>query len=83
VDLRHPGQAIGFTRRPRARRKEARVKSPCIKVCAVDPQRRVCLGCCRTLEEIAAWASMSEEERDAVMAILPARRKALEVPEHG
>ena len=57
------------------------MKSPCVKVCVMDPQRGVCLGCCRTLDEIAQWAAMSEAERERVMAGLPARRRALDVPE--
>jgi uncharacterized protein len=57
------------------------MKSPCIKVCVMDPQRGVCLGCCRTLEEIGAWASMSEAERERVMSALADRRRALDVPE--
>jgi predicted Fe-S protein YdhL (DUF1289 family) len=57
------------------------MKSPCVKVCAMDPQRGVCLGCCRTLDEIARWGTMTDEEREAVMAGLAARRKALDVPE--
>ena len=57
------------------------IKSPCIRVCTMDPERDVCLGCCRTLDEILRWSGMSEAERDAVMADLPRRRKALNVPE--
>jgi predicted Fe-S protein YdhL (DUF1289 family) len=41
----------------------------------------VCLGCCRTLDEIAGWGSMSDTERARVMAGLKARREALDVPE--
>jgi hypothetical protein len=47
----------------------------------MDPRRGVCLGCCRRLDEIVAWGSMSDDERDAVMAELEARRRALDVPE--
>ncbi len=57
------------------------MKSPCVKVCVMDPQRGVCLGCCRTLLEITAWGDMSDAERESVMAGLAARRKALNVPE--
>ena len=55
--------------------------SPCIKVCQMDPARGVCIGCCRTLDEIARWGSMSEAEQTQRMAELPSRRKALNVPE--
>jgi uncharacterized protein len=47
----------------------------------MDPRRGVCLGCWRTLDEIGAWGSMTDEKRDAVMAELKGRRKALDVPE--
>ena len=57
------------------------VRSPCIKVCAMDPARGVCLGCCRTLDEIVRWGAMTDAERERVMAGLEARRKALDVPE--
>jgi predicted Fe-S protein YdhL (DUF1289 family) len=39
----------------------------------MDPQRGLCLGCARTLDEIARWAQMSDAERDRVMAELPGR----------
>jgi predicted Fe-S protein YdhL (DUF1289 family) len=47
----------------------------------MDPARGVCLGCCRTLDEIARWGAMTDAERLAVMAQLGERRKALDVPE--
>jgi len=57
------------------------MKSPCIKVCQMDPVRGVCIGCCRTLDEIGRWAGMSEAQRDAVLAEIPRRRSRLDVPE--
>jgi predicted Fe-S protein YdhL (DUF1289 family) len=56
------------------------MKSPCVKVCVMDPQREVCMGCARTLDEIACWGLMSEEQRSAVMAELAARRERLALP---
>ena len=50
------------------------MKSPCIKVCQMDPQGKNCLGCARTLDEIARWASFTDEERGRIMAELPRRR---------
>jgi predicted Fe-S protein YdhL (DUF1289 family) len=47
----------------------------------MDPARGVCMGCCRTLDEIARWGEFSDEQRAAVMAELAARRKDLDVPE--
>jgi predicted Fe-S protein YdhL (DUF1289 family) len=57
------------------------MKTPCVKVCIMDPQREVCMGCARTLDEIARWGVMSEEQRGAVMSELPARRERLDLPQ--
>ena len=57
------------------------MKTPCINVCQMDPVRGVCIGCCRTLDEIGRWAGMSDRDRDAVLAEIPRRRMRLEVPE--
>jgi len=57
------------------------MKSPCVKVCIMDPQRDVCMGCARTLDEIARWGVISEEQRRAIMGELPARRERLELPQ--
>jgi uncharacterized protein len=43
------------------------VKSPCVNVCQMDPRRGLCLGCKRTLDEIARWASMSDAERERIL----------------
>jgi predicted Fe-S protein YdhL (DUF1289 family) len=57
------------------------VKTPCIKVCQMDPRRGICLGCKRSLDEIARWGAMTDQERDRVMAELPKRSlDVLEVP---
>lgn len=45
-----------------------------MRVCIVDGATSRCLGCLRTLEEIARWSRYSNAERAAVMAALPARR---------
>jgi uncharacterized protein len=57
------------------------VDSPCTKVCVMDEDDRYCLGCKRTLGEIARWGEMSDAERAEIMARLPERRSDIpEVP---
>ena len=51
--------------------------SPCVKVCQMDPARGLCIGCCRTLDEIARWSGMSDLERERVLSLLPARKASL------
>ena len=53
------------------------VESPCVKICVVHPEERICTGCLRTLDEIARWSQMTPEERRAVLAALPARAPRL------
>jgi predicted Fe-S protein YdhL (DUF1289 family) len=50
------------------------MKSPCVDVCIMDPERGLCQGCLRTLDEIARWSQMSEIEREEVVASLSARK---------
>jgi predicted Fe-S protein YdhL (DUF1289 family) len=49
------------------------IESPCVKVCTLDTRAGLCLGCGRTLAEIAGWVRMSAEERKRIMAELPER----------
>ena len=47
--------------------------SPCTKVCVMDADDRYCMGCKRTLNEIARWGEMSDAEQASILAQLPAR----------
>lgn len=49
------------------------IESPCIKICTLDARLGQCLGCGRTIDEIAHWSAMSAAERAHIMAELPAR----------
>lgn len=55
----------------------ASVATPCVKVCVVDGESGLCLGCYRTLAEVAGWARFTDDERAALMADLPARRSRI------
>ena len=50
------------------------VSTPCIKICIVDGESGLCVGCFRTLPEIGRWGGMSEDERAEAMAGLADRR---------
>ncbi|MBC7157778.1 MAG: DUF1289 domain-containing protein [Rhodobacteraceae bacterium] len=49
------------------------IASPCVKVCVVHPEARLCVGCLRSIDEIATWSRMSPDERAAILADLPSR----------
>lgn len=53
------------------------IATPCIKVCIVDGESGLCLGCYRKLSEVAQWARFSDEERAEIMAGLAARRSLI------
>ncbi len=53
------------------------VESPCIKLCSIHPEARICVGCFRSMDEIGAWSRMGAEERRAIMAELPTRAPML------
>lgn len=42
------------------------VKSPCIDVCELD-ERNICIGCWRTLDEIAAWSKLNDQQKIVVL----------------
>ena len=52
------------------------IETPCIKICTLDARQGLCLGCGRTIDEIARWSTMSTSERTRVMSELPARLAA-------
>jgi predicted Fe-S protein YdhL (DUF1289 family) len=67
--VRIDGMNVAIPVRPR--------HSPCIGVCKLDEQSGFCLGCARTGDEIAAWASLDEFGRNAIWQKLPERLTAL------
>ena len=59
------------------------IESPCVKVCTLDARSGLCLGCGRTVDEIARWSAMSAAERARVMRKLPARNSGAAVAATG
>ncbi|MEM8793061.1 MAG: DUF1289 domain-containing protein [Pseudomonadota bacterium] len=57
--------------------KRDEIESPCVKICVLHPEARICIGCHRTGNEIARWGALTAEERSEIMAELPARGSRL------
>ena len=49
------------------------VPSPCILVCDIDPEIDICIGCGRTLDEIATWASAGHKRQREIVKLAAAR----------
>ena len=64
---------IGIIRLFRFRLASMAVLSPCVGICRIHPQSRLCEGCGRSLVEIAEWPAWSDERRRAVLARLARR----------
>lgn len=41
------------------------IESPCVHICVVE--NGYCIGCKRTLPEIAKWSRMTDEEKQKVL----------------
>ena len=49
------------------------IKTPCVKVCVIDGESGLCMGCYRRLNEVAGWAKLSDAERETIMGELKSR----------
>jgi predicted Fe-S protein YdhL (DUF1289 family) len=52
---------------------DAPVPSPCVDICRLDAQG-LCIGCRRTIDEIAEWSRASEARRREILRQLVLRR---------
>jgi len=50
------------------------VASPCINVCRMDDATGFCLGCFRTIEEIAVWSAAADAQRVRILLAVERRR---------
>ncbi len=55
--------------------RDDQVQSPCIRLCTLD-EREVCVGCCRTLNDIMVWRDLDPAGRLAVLDAADRRRAA-------
>lgn len=55
---------------------ERRAYSPCVGYCRMDAAGVYCDGCLRTIDEIAAWSTATEETRWTILRAGDDRRAA-------
>ena len=51
------------------------IESPCKKICKIDPNDNLCLGCGRTLDEIAYWTYLDDSEKKKILIKIKDRFK--------
>jgi predicted Fe-S protein YdhL (DUF1289 family) len=49
------------------------IESPCVQICVIHPETRLCTGCLRSIDEITDWSRMTPEARRDIMLKLPER----------
>lgn len=49
------------------------IPSPCISICQMSPKTGLCIGCLRTIDEIANWSILSDEEKITVLTLTEER----------
>lgn len=54
------------------------IRSPCVKICVIHPDARLCTGCLRSPDEIASWQCMTPEARERIMSELPSRKPLMQ-----
>jgi len=47
--------------------------SPCVDVCVIDADGKFCVGCRRSLDEIAAWPTLPADQKRALLQALKER----------
>jgi len=52
------------------------VPSPCVNICRIDAGSGLCVGCRRTIDEIAGWSRLGDAQKCIVWARLPGRAGA-------
>ena len=53
------------------------IQSPCVKLCVIHPEERLCVGCLRSIDEITTWSRLTHDTRAEIMAELPSRAPRL------
>ncbi len=66
--------------------KPVEIASPCINICRMDGASGLCIGCLRSLEEIARWSRAGDDDKRTILAAVGRRRedqRAVELRGHG
>lgn len=50
--------------------------SPCTSICQMSPKTGLCIGCHRSIDEIANWSALTEDEKLGVLELVDERALA-------
>jgi predicted Fe-S protein YdhL (DUF1289 family) len=49
------------------------VPSPCISICQMSFKTGLCVGCLRTIDEIANWSALEDDEKLHILKLVQER----------
>ena len=61
--------------------KREEIDSPCIKLCVLHSEAKICVGCHRSSEEIQMWSKYTPEQR--LLIINELQRKSIIIKRRG
>ena len=53
------------------------VDSPCKNICILDPDKKICLGCYRYMDEIENWQFLSDKDKVIIKKKILIRKENL------
>lgn len=56
----------------------SKVDSPCVAICQLDDDGNYCIGCFRTVDEIAHWIEYDENAKQKIIDELAERQQQLD-----
>ena len=57
--------------------KREEIDSPCIKLCVLHSEAKICVGCHRSSKEIQMWSKYTPEQRLLIISELPSRKSII------
>ena len=63
--------------------KRNEIDSPCIKICVIHHNEKICIGCFRTILEITNWSNYSSQQRKIILSNLKMRSERLALKRRG
>lgn len=56
--------------------KENKIMSPCVGICQIDEKSQLCIGCFRSVHEIAIWPQIDYEKASEIISQISKRSKS-------
>ncbi|MCF8210857.1 MAG: DUF1289 domain-containing protein [Rhodoferax sp.] len=53
------------------------IPSPCVSICRMDPASGWCEGCLRTIDEIARWSTLDDQQKGEIWQQLAQRAQGV------